>query len=393
MVPADDFRSTGRGNLLMKHLAFSLSLLLFAAVAPGQPHGIEGPRQANTELLLHALPDGDVTPGSVPSRLSLNPALLKAASGHGHEIPGVIPYRPSSQLWSDGAKKERYIALPGLAQIDFTMSGGWNFPEETVIVKNFSLALDERSPATSMKRLETRILFLKDSVWNGYTYQWNDAETDADLLPNVPTERPLTITRADGSTLDYVWAYPSQNDCRFCHNSAANFTLGLNTPQMNYEYTYPASGTKANQIDTLAYLSIFTQPVPPAAELPLVVDHEDITKPLWDRARGYLHANCAVCHRPNGPTPAEMDLRAEAEPSAMNVFDAIPRRGDLDLPDARLIAPGYPERSVLYQRISTRDHPYFMPPLATSRVDEKGTKLIHDWIANMELVKEGWVLY
>src|SRR5207245_7624469 len=71
--------------------------------------------------------------------------------------PALIPYSVNAPLWSDGAEKERYIALPGTTQIDFTRSRGWNFADGAVLVKTFSLRMKEGDPA-SRRRIETRLL-------------------------------------------------------------------------------------------------------------------------------------------------------------------------------------------------------------------------------------------
>jgi hypothetical protein len=53
------------------------------------------------------------------------------------------------------------------------------------------------------------------------------------------------------------------------------------------------------------------------------------------------------------------------------------------LPDAKLIAPGHPERSVLLHRISQRKAG-FMPPVATSVVDTEAVHLIDEWIKQLK---------
>jgi len=51
--------------------------------------------------------------------------------------PGLIPYTVNSPLWSDGAIKTRWLALPAGSSIGFSENGAWTFPEGTVFVKNF----------------------------------------------------------------------------------------------------------------------------------------------------------------------------------------------------------------------------------------------------------------
>ena len=65
--------------------------------------------------------------------------------------PGVIPYSVNSPLWSDGAHKERFFAVPEQAasdfKIDLAKKNGWDFPEATVLVKSFALETTSGDPA------------------------------------------------------------------------------------------------------------------------------------------------------------------------------------------------------------------------------------------------------
>ena len=51
--------------------------------------------------------------------------------------------------------------------------------------------------------------------WFAYTYAWNEAQTDAELVPKEGGEIPL----ADGKK----WKIPSRVDCMNCHSRASNF--------------------------------------------------------------------------------------------------------------------------------------------------------------------------
>ena len=67
----------------------------------------------------------------------------------------------------------------------------------------------------------------------------------------------------------------------------------------------------------------------------------------------------------------------------MHLIDEPPVHADLEIPDARLVAPGSPERSVLYQRISRRGDGQ-MPPLVSTEVDREAVELIADWIRGLK---------
>ena len=158
--------------------------------------------------------------------------------------PGLIPYSVNAPLWSDGAYKERYLALPAGETISLTRTRGWNFPDRTVLVKSFAIERKEGDPA-SRKWIETRFLTKQGGEWYGYTYLWNDAGTDAELLDAKGADKEFTVATPAGPRKQ-VWHYPSRAECMVCHSRAANFVLGLCTPQMNTAHDY---GTGAdNQV-------------------------------------------------------------------------------------------------------------------------------------------------
>ena len=87
--------------------------------------------------------------------------------------PGIIPYNVNSPLWSDGALKQRWIAVPKNEKITFSPTDNFSFPAGTVFIKNFDLTVNETNGAT--RRLETRFL-VRNNVGGvyGVTYKWRD---------------------------------------------------------------------------------------------------------------------------------------------------------------------------------------------------------------------------
>jgi hypothetical protein len=80
-----------------------------------------------------------------------------------------------------------------------------------------------------------------------------------------------------------------------------------------------------------------------------------------------------------------MNLEFSASLKRMKVVDVPPLHHKFDLEDARLIAPGHPERSVLFRRISHRGpNSGQMPQLATNLVDPTAVKLFEEWIRSMK---------
>jgi uncharacterized repeat protein (TIGR03806 family) len=278
---------------------------------------------------------------------------------------GLIPYSVNAPFWSDGAAKERYFALPDGARIGRTAAGDFDFPSGSVLVKSFRLG---------GQLIETRLLMRHpDGAWAGYTYEWNDAQTAATRVTGGRTRQVAGQT----------WIYPSEGECLQCHTTVAGFSLGLEIAQQNGDLAYPGSGVTANQLATLEHIEVFAESLPgPPDTLPALANPADSAESLTDRARAWLHTNCAQCHRPNGPTPTSLDLRATTALTATNACDAPPQAGNLGIVDARLIAPGDASRSVLLARIARRDASG-MPPVGSSEVDSAGVALLTSWIDSL----------
>jgi hypothetical protein len=100
------------------------------------------------------------------------------------------------------------------------------------------------------------------------------------------------------------------------------------------------------------------------------------------RVRSYLHVNCSTCHVNEGGGNALMELDLNTSRNRMHLLNEVPIHDRFDIPDAHLVTPGSPERSVLYQRISRRGTGQ-MPPLVSTEVDRKAVQLIGEWIKSL----------
>ena len=73
-------------------------------------------------------------------------------------------------------------------------------------------------------------------------------------------------------------------------------------------------------------------PLPePVDVLPSLPDPFDDSASLTDRARAYLHTNCAQCHQPGGPTSVDIDLRYTTLLSNTNACAEPPQASDVGL--------------------------------------------------------------
>src|SRR6185503_11128590 len=70
----------------------------------------------------------------------LAPAPDAGSSDPTQPAAGLIPYDVNSPLWSDGADKQRFMALPDSQAIAIVGDGDWDLPVFSVLMQTFSVA-------------------------------------------------------------------------------------------------------------------------------------------------------------------------------------------------------------------------------------------------------------
>jgi uncharacterized repeat protein (TIGR03806 family) len=288
---------------------------------------------------------------------SANPALPAA---------GAIPYTVNAPFFSEAEiYKERFLYLPPGGKLFVGGDGRLVTPPGAVLMKTFR---------DGPKMIETRLMMQHaDGEWTGWSYRWNDAQTDADLL-----EGSATTLLQSGDT----WTYPDRGACVHCHTRPTARTLGLEVAQFNRTSYYPSTGRWANQLSTLQAIGAFQNTLPAEPiRLPALARPSDPNAPLASRARAYLHTNCAGCHQPGGGGYGNADYRFEKTLAQTNVCNATPIVTAFGIPDGKLIPPGAPSRSVLLRRLSVNDA-HRMNPYRSS-VDTAGITLLQTWIGSL----------
>jgi uncharacterized repeat protein (TIGR03806 family) len=296
--------------------------------------------------------------------------------------PGLIPYVVNAPLWSDGAVKTRWMALPGEEKIAFAEKGEWAFPNGTVFVKHFELPVDEAHPDVR-RRLETRLL-VRDASGSAYgvAYKWRADNSDADLVTDAVTE-DIAIHTASGATRTQSWYFPSQTDCIRCHTPAAGYVLGPKTRQLNGDMLYPATQVKDNQLRALNHVALFNPPIDETkvAGLEKLTPISDASAAVETRVRSYLDSNCSQCHRPGG-VHALWDARFETPLSTAAILNGL-SINKLGIAGARVVRPGDVDHSVLYRRMNALDPVAKMPPVARNTIDPVAVDAVRQWIAAM----------
>jgi len=314
-------------------------------------------------------------PITAPARLSETGLYDR----EGHVDPRNLAFSPQYPLWTDGARKSRWIYLPEGARLDVSDIDAWRFPTGTKLWKEFAWAGHP---------VETRFIWkATDTSWVFATYVWSESASDALLAP--PEGLPKHVEIAPGKR----HSIPGVADCRSCHESAPAVVLGFSALQLS---------------DDRDSLAPHREPVPPGgvtlrtlvesgrlepARTDLIANPPRIRakNPTARAAMGYLAANCGGCHNSSGPLARlGMNLlhNATGEPQApeLSVLDS---RGRFVVPgippdSSRLVAPGAPERSAVLYRMGSRRPSSQMPPLGTVLVDDEAVALVRSWIASLD---------
>ncbi|MCG5055180.1 MAG: hypothetical protein KA712_19625 [Myxococcales bacterium] len=281
---------------------------------------------------------------------------------------GLIPYGVTAALWSDGADKRRWMALPDGAQIEVDpATGDFSFPNGTVLLKAFEM---DGMP------LETRFLVrLATGTWVAYTYVFNEAGTDATLLGR---ESDYRFLERAGGTLE--WTFPSRENCFACHTEGAGRSIGLELAQLDGDFVYPGDKL-SNQVDTLIAIGVLPSGVDRTQGFPAL---DDPQASLDRRARAYLHANCAHCHRPGQTKDVSLDLRYASPLANTNACGVAPAKNKYGIDEIKLIDPGAPENSMVSFRMRSTVKNIRMPDLGTRVVDERALMLVDDWISSLQ---------
>lgn len=325
-----------------------------------------------------------------PKRLS-ETGLFASTKEHA-PAPGVIPYTINAEPWADGATAERFIALPGTSQLDLwdktdvqlgMIAGEFRFPDGGVLAKTMSLEMEPGNPK-ARRRIETQVLHYDVDTWRGYNYLWNDEQTDAVLAGVDGSDTPFKIKdkEAPNGERQQTWHHAGRTECIVCHTTRAASIHGFRIPQLSRTNDY--AGTKADQLATLDHIRLFAKSL--AKNVTPFCDPFDEKAPLEQRARNYLHVNCAHCHRRGGGGSAAFDAQVTTPLATARLLEDRPTQGTFNIYGAEIIAPGDPYRSVLYYRMMKLGNGR-MPQLGSRMIDDRGLSLVREWIQSLKPTK------
>jgi uncharacterized repeat protein (TIGR03806 family) len=284
-------------------------------------------------------------------------------------------YTINSPLFSDYAFKIRMIRLPEGTRMRYHGTETFEFPEGTVLIKNFFYPADLSKPEGERRLIETRLLVKHEGEWKPLTYVWNEEQTEAILEPAGRT-LPVSWTQSKGVVRSIDYSVPNLNQCRGCHLKGDKvMPIGPSARQLNV-------GSQFDRWTTEGLI----EGVPDLPLIPRLANYEDSREPLEARARAWLEINCAHCHRPDGQGKTSgLHLMADVtSPLALGIGKPPVAAGKGSGGRKYSIVPGEPDQSILVYRIESTDPGVMMPEMGRRLVHEEGVTLVREWIQSLK---------
>jgi uncharacterized repeat protein (TIGR03806 family) len=303
----------------------------------------------------------------------------------------VLPYEPSSVLFSDYAHKKRFVWMPAGSKASYNSDGTiLNLPVGAALIKTFYY--DNVQPANTTRIIETRVMIRKETGWIFANYVWNNDQTEA-LLDLAGSYTPVTFKDDNNIIRDVNYRIPSEVQCIVCHKQketvnsqevTVHIPIGIKPQNLNFDYNYGFE-TK-NQLTKWIEQGYLENNFALPSVANTAVNYSDTSKPIDERVRAYFDINCAHCHKEKGHCDYRPLRLAYSETIGANgntnMGVCVTPQDMQDFPSylQSLVTPGNPERSMLYYRVNTTDESYRMPLHGRSVIHDEGIALIEEWI-------------
>lgn len=291
--------------------------------------------------------------------------------------PRNRPFAPQYPLWTDAAGKSRWVYLPPGAVIDTTDPHDWRVPVGARFWKEFRFG---------GRKVETRLIWrASETQWVFASYRWNEAQTEADLVPPEGWREAAEV--APGRWHDI----PGTADCAACHGTTRPGPLGFNALQLSDDRDPEAIHGERLESGMLTIASLDAAGLlsPRRPELVASPPRIQTRQPEARRLLGYFAANCGTCHNrrgeigPDAPSLHFSDLLGDAD----EVLRRLARHRTMwQIPGqpegaAVMLDRAAPERSAMLVRMRSRRPSSQMPPLGTVLRDEAAIRAIETWMA------------
>jgi len=290
--------------------------------------------------------------------------------------PG-LPYALNSTLFTDHARKYRYVFIPPNQQADYIENDSFYFPVGTVLVKVFTMPANTSLPEERI--LEVRLLIHRTSGWIALPYVWDETVQDAILDINGQNFE-LSVTHNNVAHTSY-YSVPTYAACSTCHsNGQDTVPIGLKARHLNKAVLY--QGESINQLTLWTNLGLLNNLPHDLSIIDTAPDWQNQSANLQDRAKAYLDINCAHCHS-DGGAAALSGLRLEYWRKTIDYHHGVCnsahgwRGGGFD------IWPGDASESAIPKRMAHTTAADQMPPIGRSLTDQGAVDIIKQWINAM----------
>lgn len=294
----------------------------------------------------------------------------------------VLPYDVITPLFSDYAKKKRFVWMPEGVSAEFVADHQLlTFEDGTVLIKNFYY--ENVQPEGNTRLLETRLMYKKAGEWHFANYIWNQDQTEALLDTDLNGQVvPLEYLNESGVMQLVDYRIPAGAECQTCHKSFdAPVPIGLKPQNINKTYQYADETT--NQLLKWQQSGYLSGGIP--ASVNAVAAWDDETADLTERVRAYLDMNCAHCHTDGGHCDYRMMRFAYHETVVdENMGVCVEPEEFVEPQHVHIISAGNIDKSVLHFRLNTTVENYRMPLLGRTVVHEEAVSLLTEYINSIE---------
>ncbi len=294
---------------------------------------------------------------------------------------GVLPYDLNSSLFSDYAKKKRFVWMPENVKANYIADNkSLDFPEGSILIKNFYY--DNVVPSGNTQIIETRLMIKKEGEWTFANYLWNEDQTEAFFTTSGSLVSLQWIDDV-GETQTVNYQVPPFSQCFACHNNGSTlpFPIGPKPQNLNRDYEY--TDGISNQLSKWIEFDYLSNNLP--SNILSSINWKDESQSLELRARSYLDINCAHCHSDDGfcsYRSLRFGFSETSNPDNLGV--CIDAEQEIENGPSVLVSAGSAENSALFYRINTLQEEYKMPLIGRNLRHIEGIQLIENWINSLE---------
>ena len=296
----------------------------------------------------------------------------------------VYLYELNNSLFSDYSFKKRFIYLPEGKKMSYREKGVLAFDPGSIIIKNFYYPKDFRKPQAEKQIIETRLLIKENNGdWKTLSYVWNENQSEA-YLNIIGGETPVSWVDHKGKTQNLNYIIPNQTQCKSCHMLGKKISpIGPIAGQLNRKNIY--DGMVHDQLEYFSKQKILAGLPEREARPKFAIWNQKNSGSIEERAKAYLHINCAHCHNDLGP----------AKNSGLNLtyYETNDRRRGIYKPPIAAgkgsgnlkfsIVPGEPEKSIMIYRYNSTDPGIMMPEIGRKSIHKEGVEFLEEYIESL----------